>query len=278
MISNFPVCCSPEAFKLLKRQSKILESSDGLLGGALAISMQFLGDVDLAAVDGKIQAHVDRVRGRVRGAQPQALLAHMHQYLFDDVGFAGNVDDYYGAANSYLPLVLENKVGLPITLSLIYKLVGERLGFKTWGIGLPGHFLAGIQTGETSLMIDCFSAGRVLSIGECRAKIHEMFGEEAEWSEEFLSPISNRHWLTRMLQNLLRYFGSEGQYANVAAVLEMEMLLWPKQTHLQRDLALVLARIGMAKPASIWLKTYLDNNPDDPQRNDLEQLRDVLLT
>jgi regulator of sirC expression with transglutaminase-like and TPR domain len=66
------------------------------------------------------------------------------------------------------------------------------------------------------------------------------------------------------------------QYADVAAVLEMEMLLWPKQGHLQRDLALVLARIGMARPASMWLDSYLRNNPDDPQKTDLKQLLDVL--
>jgi len=58
----------------------------------------------------------------------------------------------------------------------------------------------------------------------------------------------------------------------------LEMLLWPKQTHLQRDLALVLARIGLSQPASVWLDRYLRTNPDDPQRTDLKQLLDVLNT
>jgi regulator of sirC expression with transglutaminase-like and TPR domain len=82
--------------------------------------------------------------------------------------------------------------------------------------------------------------------------------------------------LTRILQNLLHIFGSNRQYADVAAILEMEMVLWPNQGHLQRDLALVLARIGMSRPASVWLDTYLRNNPDDPQRTDLKQLLEVL--
>jgi hypothetical protein len=64
----------------------------------------------------------------------------------------------------------------------------------------------------------------------------------------------------------------------MAAVLEMEMLLWPGQDHLQRDLALVLARIGLARPASVWLNEYLKNNPNDPQKTDLKQLLDVLST
>jgi hypothetical protein len=76
----------------------------------------------------------------------------------------------------------------------------------------------------------------------------------------------------------LRTFGAAGHYADVAAVLEMEMILWPAQDHLQRDLALVLARIGLSKPASVWLDNYLKNNPDDPQKPDLQQLLEVLST
>jgi regulator of sirC expression with transglutaminase-like and TPR domain len=79
-----------------------------------------------------------------------------------------------------------------------------------------------------------------------------------------------------MLQNLLNIFGSGGHYSDVAAMLEMEILLWPEQPRLQRDLALVLARIGMAQSASVWLNRYLESNPDDPQSNDLRQLLDVL--
>src|SRR5205823_11717951 len=92
---------------------------------------------------------------------------------------------------------------------------------------------------------------------EARERMREIFGEEAEWSEDLLKPASNRHWLTRMLQNLLNIFGSSGAYADVAAMLEMEILLWPDQLRLQRDLALVLARLGMTEPASKWLDSYL---------------------
>jgi len=103
-----------------------------------------------------------------------------------------------------------------------------------------------------------------------------MFGAEAEWSEELLRPASNRHWLTRILQNLLNVFGAAGDYSDVAAVLEMEMLLWPEQSHLQRDLGLVLARCGLSQPASAWLDRYLKANPDDPQGRQIKELLQVL--
>src|SRR5438552_11731154 len=126
------------------------------------------------------------------------------------------------------------------------------------------------------MLVDPFAAGRILTPDEARDRMREIFGEEAEWSEDLLKPASNRHWLTRMLQNLLNIFGSAGQYSDVAAMLELEILLWPDQTRLQRDLALVLARIGMAQPASAWLNRYLQSNPDDPPCDDLKQLLEVL--
>ncbi len=272
-----PQCCSPEAFKLLGRQVETLKSTDALLYGAIAIATHHIPDANPLRVDRQLQYYVDAVRKRVRGQQTQAVLAHMHDVLFDEADFRGNTEDYYNPANSYLPAVVSTKRGLPITLSLVYKIVGERLGLRTWGVGLPGHFLVAVEEApEQILLIDPFSGGRVLTRDEAHARLQELFGPDMEWSDEMLRPASHRHWLTRILQNLLHIFGTNNQYADVAAVLEMEMLLWPKQGHLQRDLALVLARIGMARPASMWLDIYLRSNPDDPQKTDLKQLLDVL--
>jgi regulator of sirC expression with transglutaminase-like and TPR domain len=273
-----PFCCTPAAFQLLLRQVRVVDSSDALLHGAIAIAMHQLPDIDPAHVDSQIQNISDAVRRRVRGSQPQAMLAHLHHYLFDELGFTGNTENYYSASNSYLPAVIKTRQGLPIAMSLLYKLIAQRLGLRVHGIGLPGHFMCGVETDTGLMLIDPFSGGRVFTEEEAQALVHERFGPEIEWSDEFLQPVSNLHWLTRMLQNLLHIFGGAGQYSDVAAMLEMEMLLWPAQTHLQRDLALVLARIGLSQPASMWLDKYLKDNPDDPQRSDLKQLLEVLTT
>jgi regulator of sirC expression with transglutaminase-like and TPR domain len=293
---KLPVCCSPGAFELLGKAAASIDSPDALMNGAVAISMHQMDEVDPAAVDAQLQGYADAVRSRVRGRQPQALLAHLHAVLFDEEGFSGNTDDYYNPANSYLPAVLETKRGLPITLSLIYKLVADRLGLRAWGVGLPGHFLVAVDAvdvlaaretrGKASddadadppapMLVDAFAGGRILTADEAHERLREMFGAEAEWSEEMLRPASNRHWLTRMLQNLLNVFGSANHFADVAAVLEMEMLLWPQHHHLKRDLGLVLARCGLSRPASIWLDRYLKSNPDDPQRSQLKELLQVL--
>ena len=276
MSSNLPLCCSPRAFNLLARQIPTINSPDALLQCAVGIAMHQMEDVDVAAVDAEIQKYADTIRSRVRGDQPQAILAHLHEFLFDELGFGGNTDDYYNPANSYLPQVISSKRGLPITLSLVYKLVAERLGIRAWGVGLPGHFLIGMQMDAAPVLVDPFASGRLLTPEEAHARLQDMFGPEVEWSDELLRPASNRHWLTRILQNLLNVFGSTNHFADVAAVLEMEMLLWPDQSHLQRDLGLVLARCGLSQPASIWLDRYLQTNPDDPQKSQIRELLQVL--
>jgi len=276
MTPTTPLCATPRAYNLLARQIPSINSSDALLQGALAIAMHQMEDVDVAAVEAQLQSYADIIRGRVRGSQPQALLAHLHELLFEEENFRGNVDDYYNPSNSFLPAVLETKRGLPITLSLLYKIVGERIGLRVWGIGLPGHFLVGVDMDGSPMMIDPFAEGRELSHEEAQEKLEEMFGSEVEWSPDLLHAASNRHWLTRILQNLLNVYGSTNHYADVAAVLEMEMLLWPEQNHLQRDLGLVLARCGLSQPASIWLDRYLKTNPDDPQKTQIRELLGVL--
>jgi regulator of sirC expression with transglutaminase-like and TPR domain len=276
MTSAVPICCDTEAYKTLAAQLESINSPDALLGGAIAISMHALTKVDTPAIDAKLQKYADTVRSCVRGSQPQAILAHLHELLFEQEGFCGNADDYYNTANNFLPTVLQSKRGLPITLSLIYKNVAGRLGIRAHGINLPGHFLVGVECDGGVMMVDAFAKGRLVTPAEAHERMRQIFGSEAEWSDTLLRPASNRFWLTRMLQNLLNTYGSRGQYRDVAAVLEMEMLLWPGESRLQRDLALVLARCGMSKPARVWLDRYLKTNPDDPQQRDLKQLLEVL--
>lgn len=276
MKPSLPICCSPTAYQFLQHQVAAIDSPDALLNGAVAISMHQMENIDPAVIDATLQSYVDIVRSRVRGCQPQAMLAHLHEFLFEEIGFVGDTEDYYNPLNSYMPAVLDRKRGLPITLSLIYRIVAERLGMKVWGVGLPGHFLVGMETGGSTTLIDPFSRGRLLTPEQAFDRMKEAFGTDVAWSDDLLQPASNRHWLTRILQNLLHLYNSKSHYADVAAILEMEMILWPSQNHLQRDLALVLARIGLSRPASQWLDMYLKNNPDDPQQTDLRQLLEVL--
>jgi regulator of sirC expression with transglutaminase-like and TPR domain len=273
---QLPICCTPAAFSLLSSQLSNLESPAALLRGAIAVANHQLDDVNVERIESTLDGYAREIRSRVRGSQEQAILAHLHEYLFEELGFRGNVEDYYNPLNSCLPVVIENKRGLPIILSMIYVLVAQRLGLDAWGIGLPGHFLAGVRTGDTVMLVDPFEGGRIVTAEESHERLKLLLGAEQEWSEDYLEPLSSRQWLTRMIQNLLMVFTQSSRYPDAAAMLEMEIVLWPEQSMLERDLALVLARCGLSSPALKLLNEYIQTNPDDPQRPQLQQLAEVL--
>src|SRR5437763_1849499 len=101
-MESLPLCCTPEAYKLLRRQAAAIESPDALVQGAIAIAMHQLETVRPEEIDGTLQRYADTVRARVRGSQPQALLAHLHEFLFEEERYFGNAEDYYNTANSYV--------------------------------------------------------------------------------------------------------------------------------------------------------------------------------
>lgn len=280
-IMSSPLCCSPAAYAAFARQIPVIESTEGLLRAAILLALHHEEphrDVQACVedVERTLSGYAKIIRSRVRGPQVQAMLAHLHQYLFEDLGFVGNNDDYYNPSNSYLPDVIESKRGLPITLALIYRVVGEKLGLTVRGVGLPGHFINAVTNDTGRLFIDCFASGRVLTPDECKKRVESIFADTVEWNDQMLQPVTHRMWLSRLIQNLLHIFTTNQQWNDVAAMLELQMLLWPKQAQLQRDLALVLARIDMPKPACRWLDSYLRANPNDPERDELAELLEKL--
>ena len=303
-----PACCATSAFALMHEQTlpadpgpaisnarprKRLDGEAGLLNACCAVALHAraadgddAAEADPAAVAFQLDeladdvalrygvAGIEAVRERAKVA-PQGVMAHLHAVLFDDAGFRGNGGDYYNAKNSFLPDVLATRRGLPISLALVYKLVADRLGLRCWGVGLPGHFVAGVDCGGTA-WVDCFHGGRLLDREDAADRVAACAGPEAGFDDDMLRPVTHRHWVTRLIQNLLQTYTTAGRHQDVAAMLELELLLWPDQAHLQRDLALVLARLGQTRPASRWLNRYLAADPDDPQRQDLEELLGVL--
>jgi len=111
----------------------------------------------------------------------EPLLAHLHATLFDEEGYRGNTEDYYHPYNSYLPAVMETRHGLPITLTLLYKAVAERLGLRVEGINAPGHFMGAVRRdardeGAGVLLVDAFDGGRMLSRDEALERVEAITG------------------------------------------------------------------------------------------------------
>jgi len=117
-------------------------------------------------------------------------------YLHEELGFSGNGEDYYNHENSLLPCVLENRKGLPLTLTLLYIFVGARVGMPIYGVNLPGHFIARVRRD----LFDPFHEGRILSLADCADILAR---QQIELSDEHLENPESRQILARLLANLV---------------------------------------------------------------------------
>lgn len=119
--------------------------------------------------------------------------------LFGKLSFRGNDADYYQPANSYLNRVIDRRLGIPITLSLVYLFVAKRLGFPMVGIGMPGHFLCRYQSSWEELYVDAYHHGQLLTRIDCKRRIANL---AVEYDESFLAPLGSRRTLQRLISNL----------------------------------------------------------------------------
>ena len=221
-----PQFCSPPSYQLFTRAVEMLDESSGLLQAAVAISMHELVDTDPNRVDRQLQSYVDRVMDRVHSCNPDALLAHLHDVFFDEEGYRGNTENYYDAHNSYLPRILERKMGLPIALSLIYKILAERLGLTAYGINAPFHFMAGVEVNDQLMYIDPFHQGKMLTQMEAFDWIEKLSGQQVPRRKDIFLRASHPQWIHRMLNNLENSFMRLQRPQDRAAMQELRQVLF----------------------------------------------------
>jgi len=147
------------------------------------------------------------------GSEPESIMAAINRYIFQTQRYQGNEDNYYSADNSYLNRVIDQRLGNPISLCMIYQLVGRRLGLPVTGIGLPGHFLCRFQTPRQDYYIDAFNKGRLLTKTDCMKYLKQA---GYEFHETFLMPASSRRILLRMCSNLHQIYQRDNQAADAA--------------------------------------------------------------
>lgn len=227
-----PVYCRPRAFRAFVAAIDDVETSSGLFHGAVAISQHDRPDAEFLDAEHTIAGLADTVARRVQSPSAEARLAHLHDVLFDVVGLAGNVDDYYAPANSYITEVLRTRRGIPITLVLVYKLVAERLGLVVHGINAPGHFLAEVECpeGESErsrglMYVDPFYGGDLLNREEVLERVEQATGQPVLDKSLCLARATHRQWLSRMLNNLQASFAATGRDRDVYAMQELQALL-----------------------------------------------------
>src|SRR4051812_37298796 len=213
--------CLPEAFEFFSAQLSQLDTTEGLLRAATAVSMHALDDVDPDRVEQRLRILSLRVCERSPSRRDAAVLANMHAVLFDEEGFLGNLNRYYNALNSYLPAVLDTRQGLPVILSLIYKVVGEWAGLRVEGINAPGHFMIRVHCDNAWMIVDPFFGGQVLSRQEAFDRIDRVAGRRMPRTNQMLATATHEQWLIRILGNLRQLFSTEGRVEDLAAMTEL---------------------------------------------------------
>ena len=206
-----------------------------LAEAALLVAAHAHPGLDVPAQLGRLDA--------LAAACPTRTLDALLEHLFVRERFAGNRSDYYDPANSYLDSVLERRLGIPLTLSIVLVEVGARLGIPLVGIGMPGHFLVAAE-GDDSTFIDAFEGGTRLSRDECAQRHREVHGEGAELDERLLRPVGTWAVLARLLANLKSIAAARSDRVMLRWVLRLRVALPGIPLPERRELASVLAADG----------------------------------
>lgn len=236
MTHRRPQYCRREAFDYFAEQLPVLHRTDGLCRAAIALSMHELEDLHPQNVEQQLWTIAGRVADRVQSDNPEALLAHLHEELFEQMQLRGDQETYFTPQNSYLSCVLERGLGIPISLWLVYKAVAERVGLRVVGINAPGHFMVGVAMpkpdnepapGATTLMlVDPFFGGRVLTPREAAARVAQIVAHPVPDDPASVLPTaSHDRWLSRMLLNLEQIHEQQGDTHALRAMLELRTLL-----------------------------------------------------
>ncbi len=161
--------------------------------------------------------------------EPGYLVSEINNLLFDEMGFRGNTDNYYDLKNSFLNEVLERKLGIPITLSIVYIEVGRRAGLRTYGIGLPGHFIVGLLTDTGQVFIDPFNQGEILTEDACRRIVKSHVRSSVVFNRSLLDPTWPKQILVRLMRNLKGIYLSMKNQTRALTLLNWILMLAPEE-------------------------------------------------
>jgi regulator of sirC expression with transglutaminase-like and TPR domain len=236
---------------------------------ALAVSRLFQPDVDADASLAELDLLAAAARGLVR--PDLDLLARVHalnELLFDQLGFAGERDDFYDPRNSFLDQVLRRRRGIPISLSVLYCEVARRLGLPARGISFPAHFLVRVGRGDGLLVLDVYAGGVALSEVELDRRLAEVYGEgvvTVRANPSLLRPAGKRETLVRMLRNLAGIYAGRGDDVGHLTALTGMLDLMPDLPEVLQQRGLLLYKLGHAPAALADLRHFAEVSDDAEQ-------------
>ncbi len=244
-------------------QRAVAQEPIDLARGALAIAHEEYPELDESRYLRVLDQLAAGVQGGVpAGASPERRVGRMNAYLFHELGFAGNSDDYYDPRNSFLNEVLDRRLGIPITLCVLYMEVGRRCGLRVDGVGFPGHFLCKVQLEGGELVVDPFHRGQLLGLSDLERRLAAAAGGQVKFDRRVLRAAHPREILARMLQNLRAVYQQKGDMPRALSAVDRLLLLAPENVRGLRDRAEIREHLGGMQAAAADLERVLQLEPN----------------
>ncbi|WP_137918728.1 tetratricopeptide repeat protein [Hydrogenophaga sp. 2FB] len=239
-----------------------------LFEAATSVAQDEYPDLDVQQVLGEMDQMLARVRRRCAAdAGPLQRLRTLNQFFFRDMGFGGNVNNYYDPDNSYLNVVLRTRRGIPLTLALLWLELAQGMGLKARGVNFPGHFMVKVNLPNGQVVIDPFT-GQSLSREDLSERL-EPYKRRNGLVDDFDVPVglylqaaTPRDILARLLRNLKEIHHAQEDWLRLIAVLDRLLILLPDAWTEYRDRGLAWAEMGDARHAVSDLETYVEHTDD----------------
>lgn len=190
---------------------------------------------------------------------------------FVSLGFRANTDDYYDPKNSLLPDVLERKVGIPITLSIVWCAIAKHAELDARGVAFPGHFIVRVENGAgPPVIVDPFAGGRVVDDEGAAALLRRALGDGAQMHPSLFAAASSRATLVRLLTNLEATWAKRGEHARAFVAVDRIITLVPDSARMLRERAALALRIGAIEVARADLARVVELEPQAPDIPQIE--------
>lgn len=241
------------------------EEDINLAEAALLIATHACPGLDIAPYLARLDEYGAVLSSRIPDdATVSERIAALNEYLFHELGFAPNTEDYYDPRNSFLHDVLERRVGIPITLSVVYMEVGRRIGLPLQGVSFPGHFLVKCPLGEGMVVLDPYAGGLSLGLADLQRRLRKAQGGEVSRAivSGLLVAAGKKDILLRMLRNLKSIYLQAGSYDKALAILDAIVATAPGQAAEWRDRGMVYQQLECFRAALEDFEHYAGMAPD----------------
>jgi regulator of sirC expression with transglutaminase-like and TPR domain len=251
------------AYADFRRAVDCAEERLDLARAALAIASSDYPNLDVADYLSRIDTLAMEVAERVGGeTNAYRSIAGLNDILFRRHGYRGNRAAYFDPKNSFLNEVMERKKGIPITLSVLYMEVAQRIGLPLHGVGFPGHFLVKYIDDDQEIVIDPFNGGEIQATASLENLLRRLYGAGATLHPDLLEPITKKQTLRRMLNNLKLIYLGGNDFLRGLSIIDRLLILEPDSAEALRERGAVFLRLECFQQALDDFETYLRLAPD----------------